>query len=140
MRISKTFLTVDIVVFKKIGEELKLLLIKRKNEPFQNFWALPGGFVNENEDLEIAAKRELFEETQVKVSSLDQLKAFGKPFRDPRSHVVSVAFMAFVDQNTVAIGSDDAKDAQWFSVFELPKIAFDHDEIITFALSKTQIT
>lgn len=140
MRISKTFLTVDIVVFKKIGEELKLLLIKRKNEPFQNFWALPGGFVNENEDLEIAAKRELFEETQVKVNSLDQLKAFGKPFRDPRSHVVSVAFMAFVDQNTVAIGSDDAKEAQWFSVFELPKIAFDHDEIITFALSKTQTT
>ena len=136
MRISKTFVTVDAVILKKKNSEYFILLIQRKNDPFKHKWALPGGFVNENEDLEIAAKRELFEETHVKIDKLDQLKAFGKPYRDPRSHVVSIAFMGFTEQNTIAKGSDDAKKAKWFSVKELPILAFDHDEIINFALTK----
>jgi 8-oxo-dGTP diphosphatase len=138
MRVSKTFLTVDAVVFKTIHNILHLLLIKRKNEPFQNTWALPGGFVDEHEDIDVAVKRELFEETQIKIESVIQLKAFGKPFRDPRHHVVSVAYYGFVAENSEAIASDDAKEAKWFSVNDLPKLAFDHDEIINFALQKIE--
>lgn len=140
MKISKIFVTVDVVLFKLNYLETEILLIKRKNEPFKNDWALPGGFVDENEDLADAAVRELFEETKIQIKELTQLKAFGKPFRDPRSHVVTIAFMGCVPENTVAKASDDAKEAKWFSVKDLPKLAFDHDEIIKFALSKTITT
>ncbi len=126
------------MVLKKNHLNIELLLIKRKNEPFKDFWALPGGFVNENEDLEVAAIRELFEETRIKITKLEQLKAFGKPLRDPRNHVVSIAFLGFVKNNIEAIANDDAKDAKWFSTNKLPIVAFDHDEIINFALSKTK--
>jgi len=139
VRISKIFVTVDVVLFKLSANYLELLLIKRKNEPYRDCWALPGGFVDTNEDLEDAAKRELFEETTIQVNSLEQLKAFGKPFRDPRSHVVSIAFFGYASENSIAIANDDAKEAKWFSVNDLPKLAFDHDEIIKFALSKTTL-
>lgn len=135
MRISKIFLTVDIILIKATKPS-KLLLIKRKKEPFQNAWALPGGFVDEHEDLEAAAIRELSEETGIVISNANQLKAFGKPHRDPRGHMVSVAFFAFADENAVAIAADDAADAQWFAINDLPELAFDHLEIINFALSK----
>jgi 8-oxo-dGTP diphosphatase len=136
MRVSNIFVTVDILVFKINNNKSFILLIKRKNEPFKDCWALPGGFVDENEDLDAAAKRELEEETQIKIEQLEQLKAFGKPFRDPRSHVVSIAFTGFVSKDTQAKASDDAKEAKWFAVNDLPKLAFDHDEIINFALLK----
>jgi 8-oxo-dGTP diphosphatase len=139
VRISKIFVTVDVVLFKLSANYLELLLIKRKNEPYRDCWALPGGFVDTNEDLEDAAKRELFEETTIQINSLEQLKAFGKPFRDPRSHVVSIAFFGYAPENSIAIANDDAKEAKWFSVNDLPKLAFDHDEIIKFALSKTTL-
>ena len=139
MKISEIFVTVDIVLIKKLIGDYELLLIKRRNEPFKDNWALPGGFVDKNEDLETAAIRELVEETSITVSELEQLKAFGKPFRDPRNHVVSVAFFGIVDKNIVAKAADDAKEAKWFSVKELPKLAFDHDEIINFALSKHKL-
>jgi 8-oxo-dGTP diphosphatase len=138
MRISKIFVTVDAVVVKKTPD-YELLLIKRKNEPFKNCWALPGGFVDENEDLEAAAKRELEEETQIKIDALEQIGAFGKPFRDPRSHVVSIAYFGEVPENTIAVASDDAKEAQWFSVNNLPTLAFDHLEIIEKALKQTNL-
>ena len=109
MRTSKIFVTVDAVIIKKTTDD-QLLLIKRKNEPFQSCWALPGGFVDENEDLEVAAKRELEEETQIKIDSLEQFGAFGKPFRDPRGHMISVAYFGEVPENTIAIASDDAKE------------------------------
>lgn len=137
MRNSKTFVTVDVVLLRKMLSGGQILLIQRKNEPFQHSWALPGGFVEENEDLADAARRELAEETSIHVQHLEQLKAFGKPHRDPRGHMVSVAFLCVVtDENTVAKAADDAADAQWFSVNDLPKLAFDHDEIISFALSR----
>ncbi len=139
MKISEIFVTVDIVLIKKLIDDYELLLIKRRNEPFKDNWALPGGFVDKNEDLETAAIRELVEETSITVSELEQLKAFGKPFRDPRNHVVSVAFFGIVDKSIVAKAADDAKEAKWFSVKELPKLAFDHDEIINFALSKHKL-
>lgn len=139
MRTSKIFLTVDIVLFKKVSNQLFLLLIKRKNAPFKDCWALPGGFLDENEDLETAALRELEEETQIKLNQLDQVAAFGKPFRDPRGHMVSVTFTAEVDPSTVAIGSDDAKEAEWFPCNQLPNLAFDHLEIITSCMVKKNI-
>lgn len=136
MRTSNIFVTVDCVVFKRSGDRLQLLLIRRKNEPFKGGWALPGGFVDDGEDLEDAVIRELEEETSVKIDGAEQLKAFGKPGRDPRHHTVSVAFMVFVDENTVATAADDAKEARWFGTDDLPALAFDHADIIAFALSK----
>lgn len=134
MYTSKIFVTVDVVLVKPNLKQL--LLIKRKNEPFKDCWALPGGFVDENEDLEAAAKRELEEETQVKVDSLEQIGAYGKPFRDPRSHVVSIAYFGRVNDDVKAKASDDAKEANWFSINDLPKLAFDHQDIILDALKK----
>ncbi|HRB71200.1 NUDIX hydrolase [Flavobacterium sp. WV_118_3] len=136
MRKSNIFLTVDAVIVKKTRSDYSILLIKRANEPFKNDWALPGGFVDQDEDLMDAAIRELFEETTIKTDHLEQIGAFGKPFRDPRSHTVSVAYFGMVPENTVAVAADDAKEAAWFPIKELPKLAFDHQEIVTLALQK----
>lgn len=138
MRVSNVSLTVDIVIFKLIQNDCFVLLIQRKNEPYQNHWALPGGYVNDFENPDDAAVRELFEETHVH-ANLEQLKVFGKPNRDPRGHVVSVAYVGFVDYSVQAMAADDALNAQWFNVLELPQLAFDHDEIIAFALQNNNI-
>ena len=126
--ISKIFVTVDVVVFNENRNEI--LLIKRKNNPFKDCWALPGGFVDENEDLEEAAKRELKEETNVTVSEFIQIGAFGKPGRDPRGHMVSIAFSAQLTSQQDIKPLDDAKEVKWFFINNLPKLAFDHEEII----------
>lgn len=136
MRVSNIFLTVDIVLFKKQKLATQLLLIKRKNEPFKDYWALPGGFVDQDEDIDTAALRELKEETSIELNNLKQLGAFGKPKRDPRSHVVSIAYFSYVDTTTVAVAQDDAKEAQWFNLDELPNLAFDHADIIKLAYTK----
>ena len=135
MYTSKIFVTVDVVLIKETTPK-QILLIKRKNNPFQNCWALPGGFVDENEDLVVAAKRELEEETQIKVANLEQLKAYGKPFRDPRNHVVSIAYFGIANENTEAKASDDAEDCNWFEINDLPNLAFDHLDIIKDAIQK----
>lgn len=135
MRTSKIFVTVDVVLIKETHPK-QILLIKRKNEPFKDFWALPGGFVDENEDLETAAKRELEEETQVKINQLEQIGAYGKPFRDPRSHVVSVAYFGVTNENLIVKASDDAKDVNWFFINNLPYLAFDHKDIINDTIQK----
>lgn len=125
---SKIFVTVDIVVF---DYSLKnILLIQRKNEPYKGMWALPGGFVDENEDLETAARRELKEEASIEVEKLSQVKAFGKPGRDPRQHTVSIAFAGIAAKAVVVQAADDAKDAQWFDRKNLPELAFDHPDIL----------
>ena len=139
MRISKIFVTVDAIILKNELTDFFLLLIKRKNEPFKNLWALPGGFVNENEDLETAAIRELEEETSIKINRLEQIGTFGKPFRDPRGHMISVAFFGIVPNTTVAIAADDASEVQWFALKELPKLAFDHLDIINVTLQKQNL-
>ncbi|WP_282787423.1 NUDIX hydrolase [Flavobacterium croceum] len=134
--ISKIFVTVDVLIVRPFEMEQQILLIKRKNEPFKDCWALPGGFVDENEDLEQAAIRELVEETQVKISHLEQIGAFGKPYRDPRGHMVSIAYFGKVATNTIAMAADDAKEIGWFSVTNLPTLAFDHSDIIKAGLQK----
>jgi 8-oxo-dGTP diphosphatase len=136
MRTSKIFVTVDAVIFKKIDAVYHILFIKRKNEPFKGQWALPGGFVDEGEDLPDAAARELLEEAGLTVTGLEQLRAFGKPGRDPRQHTVSIAYTGFADDDAIATAADDAAEAQWFSVKVLPQLAFDHADIVTLALEK----
>ena len=123
-------ITVDAVVFRKNDKDLELLLIQRKNEPFKNQWALPGGFLEVDEELETGAKRELKEETGLHIQRLTQLRAFGELGRDPRGRTISVAFYGYAEGDTTVKASDDAKGAQWFPVSELPKLAFDHAKII----------
>lgn len=130
------FVTVDIVVTRKYESEIQILLIQRKNEPFQNYWALPGGFVDKNEHIEAAAKRELLEETNIQLFQVKQIGAFGDPNRDPRHHTLSVAYYGEVDALAEANAQDDAKSVQWFSLNELPALAFDHNDIIREAIEK----
>ncbi len=136
MYTSKIFVTVDCVVLTRDQSGYQILLIKRKNEPYKNAWALPGGFVDENEALEVAAARELEEETAIKATDLTQIGAFGKPFRDPRSHIVSVAYFTLLQEKVSAKAQDDAIEVGWFSINNLPLLAFDHAEIISTALNR----
>lgn len=131
---SKIFVTVDILVINNETEEI--LLIKRLNEPFKDCWALPGGFVDENEDLEDAAHRELKEETNLELEELYQIGAFGTPGRDPRGHMVSVAYLGYKNDIDDAKAMDDAKELKWFKINNLPKLAFDHKEIIELAITE----
>jgi len=132
----KIFVTVDIVLFRKMNSSYEILLIQRLNDPFKDYWALPGGFVDENEELETAAKRELFEETDIQLFQVKQIKAYGNPNRDPRHHTISVAFMGEIDSLAEAKAKDDAKAVKWFSIEELPALAFDHAEIIRDTIEK----
>jgi len=132
----KIFVTVDVVLFRKMNSSYEILLIQRLNDPFKDYWALPGGFVDENEELETAAKRELFEETDIQLFQVKQIKAYGNPNRDPRHHTISVAFIGEIDSLAEAKAKDDAKAVKWFAVDELPALAFDHAEIIRDAIEK----
>lgn len=134
--ISEIFVTVDVVVIRTINGQKEILLIQRKNEPFKNQWALPGGFVDNHEDLITAARRELEEEANVKVFDLQQIKTYGNPYRDPRGYMVSVAYFATVDATIQATAADDAKEVKWFNINELPSLAFDHEMIIADALNQ----
>lgn len=130
-------LTVDCVVFGFDGQGLQVLLIRRGIEPFLGAWALPGGFVRMDEDLESAARRELEEETSLREVFLEQLYTFGSTGRDPRGRVVSVAFYALVrPEQHPAKGDTDASEAGWFRADEMPPLAFDHAEILAMALER----
>jgi 8-oxo-dGTP diphosphatase len=130
--------TVDVVLFTIRAGELAVLMIRRGGTPFKGHWALPGGFVEDNESLERAAARELQEETGVVQTALEQLGAFGDPGRDPRGHTVSVAFYAFLVAATRPVAADDAADAQWVALSTLTRarIAFDHSRIIALAVER----
>jgi 8-oxo-dGTP diphosphatase len=130
-------LTVDCVVFGFDEGDLKLLLIQRDLEPFAGGWALPGGFVHVDESLDDAARRELQEETGVSRVYLEQLYTFGQPDRDPRERVVTVAYFALVKLSMHSVkAATDARNAAWFDVCDLPKLAFDHEEVIEAALQR----
>lgn len=127
-------LSVDCAVFGLSERGLEVLLIQRDIEPFEGAWALPGGFVRENEDLEDAARRELREETGLEGVFLEQLYTFGEVGRDPRGHVVSVGWVALVNVRDHAVSAaTDARDAAFFPIGDLPKLAFDHDRILAVA-------
>ena len=132
-------LTVDCVVFGFDEGDLKVLLIQRDLPPYQGKWAFPGGFVRIKETLEEAARRELEEETGLSKVFLEQLYTFGEPDRDPRERVVSVAYYALVKLSDYRVkAATDAREAAWFSVSDVPKLAFDHDEILAVALQRLQ--
>ena len=132
-------LTVDCVVFGLDEGELKVLLIERALNPFKGRWALPGGFVRVDETLNEASRRELAEETGLKDIFLEQLYTFGEVKRDPRERVVSVTYYALVKlSDHRAKAATDAANAEWFPVAKVPKLAFDHAEILRAALARLQ--
>ena len=129
--------TVDVAIFTILEDSLRILLIQRKNPPFQSAWALPGGFVDIDESLKHAAWRELKEETGIHAAYLEQFYTFGHPRRDPRERVITVAYLALLppDKVTTEAGSD-AERAEWFDVKALPELAFDHPKIVARALHR----
>jgi 8-oxo-dGTP diphosphatase len=131
---ARPALAVDCVVFGLDESDLKVLLIQRKLQPFQHTWALPGGFVRIDETLDTAARRELEEEAGVSDVFLEQLYTFGALDRDPRDRVVSVAYFALAKLSDHRIrAATDAMGVGWFGLDDLPKLAFDHSEIVTRA-------
>ncbi len=132
-------ISVDAVVFgySKI-RGINLLLIKRKYSPFKDRWALPGGFIKQNENLDQAIERELKEETGLSINYLEQLYTFGEVERDPRTRVITVAYFGLINSETYKelYASTDASEAQWFNINELPELAFDHDKIIKVAFKR----
>jgi len=127
-------LTTDIVIFTIRDNQLKLLLIVRGIEPYKGKWALPGGFVKMDEDLETAARRELQEETGISNVYLEQLYTFGDIDRDPRERVITVSYYALVASERIRLqASTDAEAVGWFSLSALPELAFDHQHIVEMA-------
>jgi 8-oxo-dGTP diphosphatase len=132
--------TTDIILFTFRDNDLKVLLIQRKHAPFVEKWALPGGFVEMDEDLHDGARRELAEETNITDVYLEQLYTFGQPDRDPRTRVITVAYFALLSADQAAQlavrGQGDASDVRWWSMYKLPELAFDHDRILRYALQR----
>lgn len=127
--------TTDCVIFGYDGKELKVLLIERGIEPFKGCWAFPGGFLNMDEDALAGARRELKEETGLENAFIEQFHTFSEPGRDPRGRVITIAHYALVKIQEVE-GGDDAAQARWFPIGEVPPLAFDHDRILRMAMSR----
>jgi len=121
---------VDVVCFRKRCHTLEVALIRRDRTPFLGMWALPGGFVEIDEDLPHAALRELKEETGLDPLFIEQFHCFGRPDRDPRGRTISIAYLALVHAEAKGQPGDDARELAWFPLANLPQLAFDHDLII----------
>ena len=129
--------TVDVVMMSLRQRDLQVLLVKRRSWPYEGMWAIPGGFVLMDESLEAAAKRELQEETGVHDVYLEQLYTFGDPGRDPRTRVITVVYFALLDSERLQVkAASDAADVGWFSLYELPPLAFDHAQILQYTLNR----
>ena len=126
--------TADCIVITKEADA-KVLLIQRGDDPYKGCWAFPGGFMNMDETTEHGAIRELEEETGMKVTGLHQIGAYSKVDRDPRGRTVTVAYLVVIDKPLPVIGQDDAAQAEWWPLSSLPKLAFDHDEIMADAIA-----
>jgi len=134
---EKPLVTVDIIIFTVVDSDLKVLLIRRGVAPFKDMWAIPGGFVRSDETLEEAASRELVEETGAKDIYLEQLYTFGNPKRDPRGRVITIAYFALINSENIKLhATTDASEAKWFSIYDLPQLAFDHKDILDYALKR----
>lgn len=125
----RPLVSVDAIIIDKKNKS-KILLIKRKNFPFQNKWALPGGFIEMNETLDESILREVFEETGLILDEIYQFSTYGDPGRDPRDRCITIVFYAFVDNEIDIRADDDAKEIGWFDLNNLPELAFDHKKII----------
>ena len=130
--------TTDCVVYGYNDKsELLVLLIERRFNPFKGLWAFPGGFLNMDESAEQCAKRELLEETGIKVDQLKQLYTASGVERDPRGRVISIVFITKVDLSVLnVVAGDDASNAKWFNAKNIPQLAFDHNEILAIALKQ----
>ncbi len=130
----------DCIIIAPDKGKKKILLIKRRNDPFKGTWALPGGFVEMEEDLEDAARRELKEETGIALQSLKQFATYGKPGRDPRGRNISVVYYHISEKPLTAAPGDDAAECGWFDLKDLPELAFDHSEIINDFIQRVRPT
>ena len=136
---ARPALTTDCVIFGLDEEDLKVLLIKRGIAPFKGQWALPGGFIKPGESIDSCAKRELQEETGLKDIYLEQLATFGDVNRDPREHVITVAYLALVNLiDHPPTAATDADQSAWFSLQDLPPLAFDHEKILEVAQARLE--
>lgn len=135
MLIQNIKLAADAMVFSGKGDALQILLVRRKYEPYKGMWAIPGGFVEDGEELEAAAIRELQEETGLIVPAMTQLYTFGKVGRDSRGRTVTVTYYAFADAAAQNVqGGDDAAAAEWVYVKDITELAFDHMEMLHMAM------
>jgi 8-oxo-dGTP diphosphatase len=134
---ERPLLTVDVVMVAPLEGRLKVLLVKRRKPPFAGCWAIPGGFVEPNEPLEAAARRELQEETGAEPARLEQLHTFGDPGRDPRGWNISVAYLALLGEDDLRVwhlqAGSDASEVGWFDLHQPPPLAFDHADILAHA-------
>jgi len=130
----RPMVTVDAAILSMRGGSSHILLIRRSRPPFEGAWALPGGFVEMDEPLEIAAARELAEETGLTGIPLRQLHTFGDPGRDPRGRTISAVYWGEAPPGTSIKGGDDAAEAGWFPLDALPMLAFDHDKIVKYLI------
>ncbi len=130
--------SVDVVIFTLRSHDLQVCLVRRDCEPFMNYWSLPGGAVVEDETLEVAAMRLLHGKTGVSDVYLQQLYTFSTPDRDPRRRVISVAYFALISAEQLSAEhlDEDSESLNWHSVFDLPALAFDHAEIVEYALTR----
>lgn len=129
-------LTADCIVFARKEQDFRVLLVQRANEPYKGKWAFPGGFMNMDETTEETARRELKEETGLTVDDISQIGTFDRVDRDPRGRVITVAYFVVIDGIREVKGGDDAAVARWFSIGNLPELAFDHQKIMEVALRK----
>lgn len=127
--------TTDCVIFGFDGTQLNVLLVQRGGEPYAGWWAFPGGFVNIDENADAGALRELQEETQLTPAYVEQFHTYTEPDRDPRERVITIAYLALVKIQEVT-GGDDAKEARWFPLDDIPHLAFDHDVILRDAMKR----
>jgi len=129
--------TVDLVIFTVDDKKLKVLLVRRANEPFEGYWSIPGGFLKKGESLEEAASRVMEEKTGVREVYLEQLYTFGRPDRDPRARIITVTYFALIPwMRLIQPGSRKISDLAWFSVDDVPELAFDHMEILRRAVTR----
>jgi 8-oxo-dGTP diphosphatase len=128
---------IDVVIFALRDDDLQVLLICRRRWPCEGAWAIPGGFVGLDESLEKAAVGKLEEETGLTDVFLEQLYTFGKPGRDPRDRVITVAYFAVIQATSIVPrAADDAEHVRWWSIYDLPPLAFDHADILSYALTR----
>ena len=136
-RSRRPLVMVDVVIFTLQDDDLQVLLIRRRRPPQEGMWAIPGGAIGRDEALEAAALRTLEEETGLKDVYLEQLYTFGDPTRDPRERAITVAYFAVVPATRVVPCAAEDKDrVRWWSIYELPSLAFDHAAILIYALTR----